>query len=147
MGPVGSLFDCAIEDWRKVIDTNLTGAYIMSRSFARRVVGDAGGRIVNVTSSLGHRPKPPWGAYSVSKAGLEALTTVLAKELKPTGIVVNMVDPGSVRTRMRTEALRGEDDLKAADPARVAPLFVYLASEECRESGELLEAWNWQCKA
>lgn len=131
------------ESWRKVIDTNLTGAYIMALAAAPRMGGY--GRIINVTSGLGRRPKPPWGAYSVSKAGLEALTVVLAKEL-PKGVLVNMVDPGNVRTSMRAQAVGPEDPSRLAEPSDIAPLFVYLASEECRESGRLFEAWNWQSK-
>jgi NAD(P)-dependent dehydrogenase (short-subunit alcohol dehydrogenase family) len=78
--------------WRKVVEVNLTGAFLGARA-AARVMGD-GGRIVFTGSVLGERPRQGLSAYSSSKAGLVGLAKGLALDLAPAGITVNVVAPG-----------------------------------------------------
>ena len=78
--------------WRKVIDVNLTGAFLGARA-AARVMGD-GGRLIFTGSVLGERPRDGLAAYSASKAGLVGLAKALALDLAPAGITVNVVAPG-----------------------------------------------------
>ena len=84
--------------WQKIIDTNLTGTFMCSRRAAAIMKGQAGGRIVNISSMAAHRAAPGMGIYGVAKAGMEMLTKVLASELAPFGILVNAVAPGMVKT-------------------------------------------------
>lgn len=88
-------------EWRQVIDTDLTGAYLAAQEAARRMVeaGD-GGRIVNVTSVHEHVPKSGSSAYCAAKGGLGLLTKVMALELAEHGITVNAVAPGEIATPM-----------------------------------------------
>jgi NAD(P)-dependent dehydrogenase (short-subunit alcohol dehydrogenase family) len=86
-------------EWRRVIDLNLTGAFLVTRAVAGKMVEqNEGGRIVNISSILGRQGMATSAAYSASKAGLLLLTQVLALELAPRRINVNAVCPGLIGT-------------------------------------------------
>ena len=90
-----------LDEWRSVIDTNLTGAFMCARSAARRMIDQGrGGRIVNITSVHEHIPLGGSAPYTASKHGLGGFTKVAALELAPHGILVNSVGPGQIATRM-----------------------------------------------
>jgi NAD(P)-dependent dehydrogenase (short-subunit alcohol dehydrogenase family) len=90
-----------LDEWRQVIDTDLTGAYLAAQEAARRMVdAGEGGRIVNVTSVHEHVPKSGSSAYCAAKGGLGLLTKVMALELAEHGITVNAVAPGEIATPM-----------------------------------------------
>jgi NAD(P)-dependent dehydrogenase (short-subunit alcohol dehydrogenase family) len=90
-----------LDEWREVLDTDLTGAFLAAQAAARRMVrrGD-GGRIVNITSIHEHLPLEGSSAYCAAKGGLGLLTKVMAVELGEHGITVNAVAPGEIATRM-----------------------------------------------
>jgi NAD(P)-dependent dehydrogenase (short-subunit alcohol dehydrogenase family) len=93
-----------LDEWRHVIDTDLTGAYLAAQEAARRMVEDGdGGRIVNVTSVHEHVPKSGSSAYCAAKGGLGLLTKVMALELAEHGITVNAVAPGEIATPMTSQ--------------------------------------------
>ena len=92
--------DITDEDWRKMIDTNLSGAFYTSREASRAMVAQHFGRIINVGSMWGKVGASCEVHYSASKAGLRGLTMALAKELGPSGITVNCVEPGVIDTEM-----------------------------------------------
>jgi NAD(P)-dependent dehydrogenase (short-subunit alcohol dehydrogenase family) len=97
-------------EWREMLDVNLTGPTFVARA-ALKIMPQ--GTIVNITSGLGFFPMEPYGAYCVTKAGLNMLTRVLALELKG-AVRVNAVDPGEARTRMNPTA--------PAEPDAVVPI-------------------------
>jgi NAD(P)-dependent dehydrogenase (short-subunit alcohol dehydrogenase family) len=105
-------------EWRETLEANLTGPYLVARS-ALKIMPR--GNIVNLTSGLGFFPMEPYGAYCVSKAGLNMLTRVLALELEG-AVRVNGVDPGEARTRMNPTA--------PADPGAVVPIVRALIALE-----------------
>ncbi|MCC7372457.1 MAG: SDR family oxidoreductase [Chloroflexi bacterium] len=123
--------------WDTVLGVNLRGAYLCSRAAFRQMAAQqpAGGSIVSIASLSGVRgPEkfPGLAAYNVSKAGLLALSDILAVEGKPYDIRVNAVSPGAVETEMLRQAGHG---LKAlATPADVARTVVFLASDLSRPS-------------
>ena len=80
--------------WRRVLEVNLTGAFLGARAAARVMTGGGGGRLIFTGSVLGERPRQGLGAYSASKAGLTGLAKSLALDLAPSGITVNVVAPG-----------------------------------------------------
>ena len=92
--------DITDEDWRKMIDTNLSGAFYTSREASRAMVAQHFGRIINVGSMWGKVGASCEVHYSASKAGLRGLTMALAKELGPSNITVNCVEPGVINTEM-----------------------------------------------
>jgi NAD(P)-dependent dehydrogenase (short-subunit alcohol dehydrogenase family) len=111
-GVATPFLDQTLEDWRHVIDVDLTGAFVCAQAAARRMVAAGrGGRIVNVTSVHEHVPLEGAAAYCAAKGGLGLLTKVMALELAGHGITVNSVAPGEIATEMT-----GNED---TDPATV----------------------------
>lgn len=98
------ILDISIADWRRILDVNLTGAFIVSQAVARRM-RDAGkpGNIINISSIGGITPSLGTNAYAAGKAGLAKLTELMALELGPLGIRVNTVSPGFIDAGMSTD--------------------------------------------
>jgi 3-oxoacyl-[acyl-carrier protein] reductase len=95
--------------WRNVIDTNLTGTFLMSRAVARHLIKqNEGGRIVNISSVAGKVHGANSGAYAASKAGIQSLTAVMAAELARYQVTVNAVLPGIIDTFRMDDLGRGE---------------------------------------
>lgn len=93
-----SVTDTDLPVWNKIIEGNLTGAFLCSRKAARIMREKKRGKIVSVSSIAGTRARPGMGIYGIAKAGVEMLTKVLASELAAFNIQVNAVAPGMVRT-------------------------------------------------
>ena len=130
LGPRVRIEDYPEDEWRRVIDANLTGPYLVSKAVIPHV--PEGGSIVNVVSGVSVEGRPEWGAYSVSKFGVEGLTQILAAELEERGIRVNAVDPGGMRTDMRAAAYPEEDPQTRITPEENTAVFLYLASDESK---------------
>lgn len=125
------------EEWRLVIDTNLTGAFNTMRAVAPAMTAAGYGRIVNISSINGLRGKFGQANYTAAKAGLVGLTKTAARELGPKGVTVNVVAPGMFRSEMmsqlppdiveraRSETVTG----RLADAAEVAEAVLFLLSE------------------
>src|SRR5262245_15897661 len=96
----GPILSHSVADFRKVIDVNLTGTFIVTRAVARRMVARRSGAIVNITSLNAVAPSPDAGAYPASKAGVALLTQHFALALGPHGIRVNAVGPGFIDSGM-----------------------------------------------
>jgi NAD(P)-dependent dehydrogenase (short-subunit alcohol dehydrogenase family) len=100
-GSSTTFLDLSLEEWRRVLDVDLTAAFTAAQEAARRMVAaGGGGRIVHVTSVHEHVPLPGSSAYCAAKGGLGLLTKVMALELAPHGITVNAVAPGEIATPM-----------------------------------------------
>jgi NAD(P)-dependent dehydrogenase (short-subunit alcohol dehydrogenase family) len=94
-----------LEEWRWVLDSNLTSAFLMCRSFVPQMKGTGYGRIINMTSIMSHVSLPGRAAYSSSKAGLLGLTRALAMELAGECITVVGISPGPFATEINTAIL------------------------------------------
>jgi NAD(P)-dependent dehydrogenase (short-subunit alcohol dehydrogenase family) len=129
--PLPFLLDYPLDDFRAVLDTNLIAPFLLIKKLLPAMI-DGGGSIINVSSDAGVVGYPGWGAYGISKFGLEGLSRTWAAELEGTGVRVNWVDPGSMNTAMHRAAEPDEDPAQWADPAQVTEVFVYLASDESR---------------
>jgi len=128
----------SISDWRKVIDINLTGAFICSKSVIKHMVKARSGNIVNISSIVGVHGNAGQANYSASKAGLIGLTRTLARELASRNIRVNAVAPGYIETEMTgklpdkiKEKLLGQIPAgKLGSVGDVADSVLFLASRE-----------------
>jgi NAD(P)-dependent dehydrogenase (short-subunit alcohol dehydrogenase family) len=100
-------FDQTYEDWQSVVETNLTGAFLLSQAVGRRMAADGGGSIVNVASLLGLRGTGMIVPYVSSKHGLVGLTRSMAVDLAKHRIRVNALAPGYFITDMNAEFLTG----------------------------------------
>lgn len=130
--------------WNQVIDINLNAQFYITKALIPLLKKTGNGSIINVSSTVGRQGRANWGAYSVSKFGLEALTQILAQELLEFNIRVNSVNPGGTRTDMRASAVPGEDPNTLPTPHDIAPVFVYLASDESiGETGKEFNARDW----
>jgi NAD(P)-dependent dehydrogenase (short-subunit alcohol dehydrogenase family) len=130
LGPRVAIAEYPEEEWRRVIEANLTGPFLVARAVIPHM--PEGGSIVNVVSGVSVEGRAEWGAYSVSKFGVEGLTQILASELEGRGIRVNAVDPGGMRTGMRAAAYPEEDPMTRITPEENTDVFVYLASDDSR---------------
>lgn len=128
--------------WTEVISLNLTANWRLIRAMDPLLRAAPAGRAIFVTSGIARPTLSYWGAYGVSKAGLEMLVRTYAAEIAQTRIRANLIDPGAMRTRLRAYAFPGEDPNSLPPPDNAAGLFVDLAAPECERNGELVTADN-----
>ena len=134
---IGLSRDLLDAEWRHVIDTNLSGAIYLCRETQGAMIAAGRGRIINIGSMWGKTGASCEVAYSASKAGLRGLTMALAKELGPSGITVNYVEPGLIDTEMNAAldaearaALIEETPLcRIGTPSDVAAAVLFFASD------------------
>lgn len=133
-----SLFtDTTYEQWQSIIDTNLTSAFTLSRECSREMIRKHSGSIINIGSVWGRCGASCEVAYSASKAGLRGLTQALAKELGPSGIRVNCIEPGVIDTDMNAEHSKETMDelceetplCRIGKPEDVAEAVYFLSSD------------------
>ena len=144
LGRRAPIAETDVATWDEVLRVNTSSLFYVTRPLIPHLVARGRGSIVNVSSSVGRKGKPNWGAYAVSKFGLEGFTQVVAAELEPSGVRVNSVNPGATRTDMRAEAYPEEDPLSLPTPEEIAEIFVHLASDESRSvTGQTFEARDY----
>jgi NAD(P)-dependent dehydrogenase (short-subunit alcohol dehydrogenase family) len=139
-GATAPTWELEVDDWRRVIDVNLTGQFLMCRAAVPAMLANGWGRIVNIASIAGKEGNPTSAHYSASKAGVIGLTKSLGKELATSGVLVNAIAPAVIRTEILTrdgvdpaflETLLVKIPMqRMGEPEEVARLVGYLASEE-----------------
>jgi NAD(P)-dependent dehydrogenase (short-subunit alcohol dehydrogenase family) len=133
--PVGHIMP---KDWASVVAVNLAASWRLIRTCDPLLRLAETGRAVFVTDARAREPRAYWGAYGATKAGMEHLVLTWADELRTTRLRVNLFDPGTVATRLRIEAMPGEDPSTLPTPADVAPSLAALClPKECRH-GEVV---------
>jgi 3-oxoacyl-[acyl-carrier protein] reductase len=153
--PDAPALEMPVDEWRRVFEVNVTGAFAACQAFARHCVERSAEQasIVNITTGSVRSPRPEGAAYSASKAALETLSKVLAMEFGPHGIRVNVVSPGYIDVRGWSEAFpdRASDGLRAVlvksiplgragHPNDVAEAVLFLCSDAARHvTGAVLD--------
>jgi len=122
--------------WERTLSVNLTSIWFQAKTFDPLLRAAHAGRVVLVSSGAAVGARPFWGAYAVSKAGLESMARAWAAESEQTNMKINLLDPGGTATAMRASAFPGEDPATLPSPADIAPAFVTLLSEGCEGHGE-----------
>jgi NAD(P)-dependent dehydrogenase (short-subunit alcohol dehydrogenase family) len=128
LGPLTPVSHLEPKHWERVVAVNLTATYRLIRTTEPLLRAAPAGRGVFLTTSRAHKPRAFWGAYGATKAGLENLVRTWADELEHTTVRAVLLEPGAMRTKMRAEAMPGEDPATLPDPAEIAPLIVELAA-------------------
>jgi len=141
LGPLSPLHHIEAQQWEAVLRLNLTANWRLLRTCDPLLRRSEAGRAIFVTSGAGSAIFPFWGAYATSKAALEMMVKVYARENAKTAIRANLVDPGAVATDMRAEAFPGEDPGTMPGPESVTGLFLELALPSCRRNGEVVRAY------
>jgi NAD(P)-dependent dehydrogenase (short-subunit alcohol dehydrogenase family) len=129
-----------LDEWRRVMDTNITAAFLMCRSFIPHMIGTGYGRVINITSTMSHVSLPHRAAYSASKAALLGMTKAIALELAPERITCNGISPGPFATEMNRALLDSPEasaQFLGSTPLgrwghveEVGQLAVYLSSDD-----------------
>lgn len=104
-----NLVDFTLEEWMRVVNTNLTSVFLMSRAFVPHMKGQGYGRIINMTSIMSHVSLPGRTAYSSTKTALLGFTRALALELAPEGITVVGISPGPFATEMNQPLIQNPE--------------------------------------
>lgn len=135
---IGLLQDMSFEDWNKVLSTNLTSAFLMSKYVIPEMLKKHSGHIINISSVWGNIGASMEVAYSASKGGINSFTKALAKELAPSNISVNAISPGFIDTDMNKVFEKDELDAifeeipmgRAGKPSEVAKLIYKIAMSD-----------------
>lgn len=138
-GPTFPVVDYPIEDWKRVIDIDLSGPFLCCRTVVPHMTRARYGRIVNIASIAGKEGNPNAAAYAAAKGGLIAFTKALGKELAQTGVLVNCVAPAAAQTSILDQV--SPDFVKFmlskipmgrfVQVEEIAALVGWLASEDC----------------
>lgn len=141
--------DLTLGKWNEIIGINLTGTFLCSKAVIQRMIAQNGGSIINISSGLGKRGKAGYNAYSISKAGVDRLTEILAEECRRYNIAVNSLEPGgATKTRMieRTHPIPttyGE----TLSPEAMVPPAIFLATQDSKSlTGTCIVAKEWNAK-
>lgn len=141
LGVLAPIEQYDVPTWCRVLHVNLTAAFALTQVLLPLLRAAQDASIVFTSSGVGRLARAYWGAYAVSKSGVEALTQVLADELERAGNPrVNAINPGPVRTRMRRQAYPAEDIGQLAAPEDVVQPYLWLLGAASRGvSGQSLD--------
>lgn len=133
------------EDWAAVLAVNLAGPALLTRAMLPLLRASERGSVVFTLDSRGHHPGAYWGSYAASKAGLEALVSVLADEWESTPALSAIgVIPGPIATPMRRRTHPGDDPATQTSPERLVPLFLHCLAEGNKSlSGQIIDVREW----
>jgi NAD(P)-dependent dehydrogenase (short-subunit alcohol dehydrogenase family) len=122
------LHEVSVEDWDRLMATNLRAPYLMIRALAPLMIAARDGHIVNISSLAGHSPLPGLATYAASKWGLNGLTYSVAEELRQYGIRVSVIAPGSINTHFG-DGGAGKDPKKMLQPEDVADVVASIVTQ------------------
>ena len=137
LGPVSPLGHVEPKAWDDVIALNVTANWRLIRAMDPLLQMSDAGRAVFITSGVASAARAYWGPYAVSKAALDVLVRTYAAETVSTSVKVNLFGPGPIRTRMRAQAMPGEDPLTLATPDQPAAKIVEMCLPSFAKTGKL----------
>jgi len=133
LGNLGPIEQYDPAEWQMVIHINLTAPFVLTQVLLPCLKQAKHSSIIFTTSGVGKLGKAFWGAYSVSKFGIEGLNQILAEENKHKSLRVNCIDPGPVNTKMRLQAYPGENRKNLKNPDDILPAYIFLLGDDSME--------------
>ena len=130
LGPMTPVSHIEPSHWDRVVAVNLTATYRLIRSTEPLLRASEAARAIFLTTGRVARPRAFWGTYGVTKAGMEHMVRTWADELEQTNVRAVLLDPNTMRTKMRAEAMPGEDPMTVTEPSEIGPLIVELAQAD-----------------
>lgn len=143
LGTLSPLSDIKPDEFQKVMDINIHANFHLLQTLDPLLKRSSAGRVIFVTtgSEVVHG-RAYWGTYAISKAALESMARIYAQEVAHSNIRVNLLNPGAVRTDMRAAAKPGENPQTLPAPDEITENFVYLASDQCQDHGQIIQAYQ-----
>lgn len=138
LGTLGPSHQVEMKQWERVMQTNYFANIRLVQSLDPLLRASDAGRVVFTSSGLAHHFMAYWGAYSASKAALNAFAKIYALETEKTKMRVNLVEPGIVDTAMLAEAFPGGFQGEMRKPEDLVRLFLDLCSPSCKQHGEIV---------
>lgn len=130
LGQRRTLAQTTVDSWDEVLHVNLTAPFMMTQALLPMLAAAENASIILTSSSVGRKGRAFWGAYAVSKFGLEGMMQILAEEeFELNNIRVNSINPGATQTVMRRTAYPGENPQNNPLPEVIMPLYLYLMSD------------------
>ena len=139
LGPLTPLTHASPKEWNRVFDINVSANWRLLKSVEPALQASDAPRVIMLSSGAAHKCLAYWGPYSISKAAVEAMARTYAAENATTPMKVMLVNPGPLRTRMRAEAMPGEDPLTLKTPEELAPHLLQVASPGWSETGKIFD--------
>ena len=127
------------KDWQISLNTNLSSNWLLIKHFENLLLESEYGRAIFLTSGASQGYRPFWGAYAITKAGLDSMIRAWSSEMEETNLSVNLYDPGATKTQMRARAYPGEDPKILKDPDRIAKDILKICNKQFIKNGERLE--------
>jgi NAD(P)-dependent dehydrogenase (short-subunit alcohol dehydrogenase family) len=140
LGPMSPLGHVDPKQWDDVIAINVTANWRLIRSMDPLLRQSDAGRAIFLSSGAATNVRAYWGPYAVSKAAVDVLVRTYSEETKNTPIRANLLNPGATRTRMRAQAMPGEDPKTLPVPDEIARHVLTLADPDLTETGKIYEA-------
>lgn len=133
LGGLAPLAHQDVELWFKVLQVNLNAPFLLTRACLALLMKSPDASVIFTSDRVGRTGRAYWGAYGVSKFGIEGMSQILAQELEAnTSVRVNSLDPGAVQTRLRTLAYPGENVLANPTPETIMDPYLYLLGPDSK---------------
>lgn len=130
LGPMTPVAHIEPKQWDRTVAVNVTASFRLIRAMEPLLRASPAARAIFLTSGVAATPRAFWGPYGATKAAMENLVRTWADELEQTSVRAVLLSPGPMRTKMRAEAMPGEDPNTLPDPAEIGPLIVELAQAD-----------------
>ena len=135
IGKMSSIHDFDLKTWNKVINTNLTSTYLLTKYLTPLMADSKNPRVIFTSSGVVRKGRAFWGAYAISKTAVKSLAEILNDELEPiTNIKVFNFDPGATRTSMRAFAYPAENASTLKEPSSLMKYYLWMLSKESSKS-------------